>query len=108
MPLIRGLSSPRYAGLGVDQVVHLEETEIALARELVAELARELPGPQLLLGRERGRIVVARPAATVRGQLRMPGDVVHERPDERAVAGQDGLDRYRAMLDPAHHLQRRR
>ena len=49
--------------------------------------------------------VVAAPAAAVRGQLRVAGQVGHQRPDHGAVAGDARLDRDRLGLDPAHHLE---
>ena len=99
------LAQVQLAGAGVDEVVDLEEADVALGGEPVTQPPGEVPRLLLLRARQRRRVVVAGPAAAVRRELGVAGDVVHQRPDERAVPGQHRLDGDRAVVDPAHHLE---
>ena len=72
----------------------------------VAELARELARALAVLRRQRLREdVVAAPAAAVGGELRIAGEVGHERPDDRAVPRDARLHRHGPRVDPPHHLE---
>ena len=100
------LTQVELAGVDVDQVVHLEEAAVALVGQPVAEVLGEDPGARALGLVEHVEVdVVARPAALVRGELGVPGDVGHQRADERAVPREHGLDRERTAVDALHHLQ---
>ena len=100
------LPQVQLAAVDVGQVVDLEEAAVALDRQPVAELLGQHARPLAVLGRQRlGEDVVAAPAALVRRQLGVAGEVGHQRPDDGAVAGQHRLDRRRAVVDPLHDLQ---
>ena len=100
------LAEVELAGVDVGEVVDLQEAAVALDREPVAELLGQHAGALAMLGRQRlGEDVVAAPAALVRRQLRMAGEVGHQRADDRAVAREHGLDRRGAVVDPLHDLE---
>ena len=93
-------------GVQVDEHVDLEEALVALLRETVAEPAYVLDrGGPLLEGERLGEQVVAAPAALVRRQLGIAGEVGHERADDGAVRGDAGLDGGRLVVDALHHLE---
>ena len=52
-----------------------------------------------------GEHVVAAPAALVRGEFGVAGQVGHERADDRAVPGDAGLHRRGLVVDALHHLE---
>ncbi len=90
----------------VDQHVDLEEADVALLGEPVAQASAQVDGPVTLCGGQRlGEEVVAAPAALVRRQLWVARQVGHEGADERAVARDAGLDRSRIIADALHDLQ---
>ena len=67
-------------------------------------MVRSRAAAPLLLREQLGRHVVAAPAAVVGRELGEPGELGHQRSDERAVTRDHALDRELARLDPLHDL----
>ena len=99
------LAEPQVAGRRIEQEIELEVAAVPLLPQAFPHrdrsLARDAP---LLLGEQLGRDVVAAPAAVVGRELGEPGELGHQRPDQRAVTRDHALDRELARLDPPHHL----
>ena len=93
-------------GVGIEQVVDLEESPVALLGKASAEPLGHRAGDRpLAVGQHLGEDVVAAPPALVRRQLGIPDQRGHVRPDQRAVARDHGLDAHLQRRDPAHHLE---
>ncbi len=101
------LAQVELAGVDIDQVVDLEEPAVALGRRggRPAASVRTRARSRCSADKASSEDVVAAPAALVRGQLGVAGEVAHDRADDGAVAGDYALDGRRAAVDPLHHLQ---
>ena len=108
----RGPADPRVelaevhlVGIGVDENVDLEEPPVALLGQAISESAHQLRcGSPTFTGKDFGEHLVATPAAAGRGQPLVADQLGHERADDRAAPSEHRLDRHRAVVDAAHHL----
>src|SRR4029077_2301286 len=88
------------------QHVHLEESLIALGAKPIAEAAHEFDAARTMgVGERIRKQVVPAPAALVRRELGITGEIGHERADDRAMLGDHGLYRSGLVVDPLHDLE---